>query len=744
VGIRFARGAKSGWRAGNLHFRLQTTHEWEPLLAVLGLVGDRLVEWDPGDEVERGAKYVSTPLRMPDGVAFWLDAPDAWPALVDRLVAIIVEGLESAGVDGRLSGPAEPPQPHLGARTLLIAIPRGAPPSDVLADGLDWVLALGASEVFVGVGGMWVALPPSAIPGYLDFHHEAGRSYEVQARSDREQRVLALGHPSDGRLAGSSGDSPHVTRVRSGPVVTDDVDAAFEAAVDAGRAVGDWAVWVAVQVNPRNVDSVVVRPAWTYGPNGLEARVGLIDHVLAPAPWQQVTALQAQHLPPPDDHLRYDAERGELRVGRLDDWLREPLTARRHDFERATRARLGRALLSRDVVWERLHPEMEPGVDPATIPLSGHALPHPSLGAMPVELLGLARHQPFSEDVAALSPVLRCWLAGFRGSCADRPDEVRRVVLTLAAADSDRTDEPEVDRHREVLVDWLLRDLTPNLLAVAGLDEDFVAHLPPTNVPTRPTELIDPVLERLHLLLAQHDHTAEPEASSNADLRHLREVVHSTANAASLVAGPTNHQPASGVGSTLLHAPWWSGPLPATAARQLWWAAADTAGLLAFEEAYYRARTAEPRLEPRWREAEMHRGDRHSSYGPPFELFCDPSAFIAAGRAVMKAPTAAAAWDEAVTAARSATPWWNGLERALAGLLPADQLQRSWQAGRRALEGARPLARRVATIAAAAQPAARICDLAALAAVQQQLDEDLQATLWSATQRLVDRLCQES
>lgn len=742
MGIRIARGAKGRWRAGNLHFRLQTTHEWEPLLAVLGQLADRLVESDPGDEVARGAKYVSTPLRMPDGVAFWLDAPDAWPALVDRLVATIVEGLESADVDGRLSGPAEPPEPHLGACTLLTAIPRAASPSEVLADGLGWVLALGAREVFVGVGSTWVTLPPSAIPDYLHFHHEAGRSYVVQGRTDREQRVLAVGHPSDDQLAGSAG-APHVTRVRSGPVVTDDVDAAIEAAVDEGRAVGDWAAWVAVQVNPRNVDSVVVRPPWTHEPNGLEATVGLVDHVLAPAPWQRVTPLQAQHLPPPTKDLRYDAERGELRVGRLDDWLREPLTARAHEFERATRALLGRALLSRDVVWARLHPEVERRVDAATVPLVGHARPHPSLGVLPVELLGLERHQPFSEDVVALSTVLRRWLSGLEASCADRPDGIRRVVLTLAAAASDRTDEPELDRHRELLVDWLLRDLTPNVLAVAGLDENFVARLPPTNFPTRPTELVDPVLERLHPLLAEHDHAAEHEASSNASLRHLREVAHSTASAASLVAGPMNHQPASSVRSTVQHAPWWGGPLPATAARQLWWAAADGAGRLAFEEAYNRARTAEPRLEPRWRQAEMHRGGRHS-YAPPFELFCDPGAFIAAGRAAMKAPTAATAWDEAVTAARSATPWWTGLERALAGLLPADQLERSWRAGRRALERARPLARRVATIAAAAQPAARICDLAALAAVQQRLDEDLEATLWSATERLAGRVCHGS
>lgn len=66
MGIRIARGAKGGWRAGNLHFRLQTTHEWEPLLAVLRQIGDRLLEWDPDDEVARGAKYVSIPLRMPD------------------------------------------------------------------------------------------------------------------------------------------------------------------------------------------------------------------------------------------------------------------------------------------------------------------------------------------------------------------------------------------------------------------------------------------------------------------------------------------------------------------------------------------------------------------------------------------------------------------------------------------------------------------------------------------------------
>ena len=735
MGIRIARGAKGRWRAGILHFRLQTAHKWEPLLTVLGEIGDRLVEWDPDDEIERGARYVSTPLRMPDGVAFWLDAPDAWPALVDRLVAMIVEGLESAGVDGRLSGPAEPPEPHLGARTMLTAIPRGAPPPDVLADGLGWVLALGARELFVGVGGTWVALPPSAIPVHLDFHYEAGRSYEVLGRSDREQRVLALGHPADDQRA----DAPHVTQVRSGPNVTDDVDAAFEAAVEAGRAIGDWAAWVAVQVNPRNIDSVVVRPPWTCDPSGLEATVGLVDHVLAPAPWQRVTPLQAQHLPAPHDRLHYDAERGELRVGRLDDWLREPLTARRHDFERATRAQLGGALLSRDVVWERLHPEVERGVDAATVPLAGHARPHPSLGALPVELLALARHEPFSEDVVALSRVLRCWLSGLGELCTDRPDEIRRIVLTLAAADSHRTDEPQLDRHREVLMDWLLRDLTPNLLAIGNFDDDFVARLPPTNAPAKPTELIDPVLERLHLLLAQHDHAAEHEAGSNADLCHLRSVAHSTADAASLVAGPMNHQPSSSARSTLLHATWWTGPLPATAARQLWWAASDAAGRLAFEEAYYRARTAEPRLEPRWREAEMHRGNRHS-YAPPFELFCDPTAFIAAGRAAMKAPTAATAWDEAVAAARSATPWWNGLETALAALLPADQLQRSWRTGRRALEATRPLARRVATVAAATQPAARICDLAALAAVQQRRADDLMATLWSAMERLVGRI----
>jgi hypothetical protein len=278
------------------------------------------------------------------------------------------------------------------------------------------------------------------------------------------------------------------------------------------------------------------------------------------------------------------------------------------------------------------------------------------------------------------------------------------------------------------------------MLALTKPDADFVAHLPPTNDPARPTDLIDPVLDRLHDLLAGHDH--EYEASKGAEARHLRSVAHSTAGAASLVTGAAaNLQPAFTVGTALRHEPWWDGPLPATAARRLWWAAADCAARSAFKEAYYRARTADPRLEPRWRQAEMHQSSGHS-YAPPFDLFLDHIAFMAAARAGMKASTAEEAWDDAVDAARAKTPWWIGLENALAGLLSADQLERSWQAGRRHLARTRPLARRVATIAAAAEPAARICDLAGLAAVRQRREDDLQVAFWSATDRLIDRICE--
>ena len=139
----------------------------------------------------------------------------------------------------------------------------------------------------------------------------------------------------------------------------------------------------------------------------------------------------------------------------------------------------------------------------------------------------------------------------------------------------------------------------------------------------------------------------------------------------------------------------------------------------------------------------MHRSAGHS-WAPGFELFLDRASFIVGGRAAVRADSAATSWDDAVAAARSRSPWWDGLEAALAERIPAELVERSWQTGRRSLERAMPIAHRVATLTAAAVAAERVCRLAVERAAQQHGTDDLLATLWSATDRLIGSIDQEA
>lgn len=488
MAVQIARGARSASRNGHLVFRVQSKVGPERLQAVVADILVRLIELDSDEE--NAPKFISDVLVLPDGVAFWLDAPDASASMADRIVANIVAGLEEAGIEARLSGGSRGLRSARGPQVRMAAVPGHPPAREAVAvvpwedigRVLDWALEDATAQVVVESGAAPLDLPHAATRAYVRYLHRLGRSCYVVADGTSGRRGCSIAHPADKRET----QCPHLGLSWSGAAVQADIDAAFEATVAWARTIGYWAATVHVTVHPDAHDLFLIKPPWGQEVPGPTATLALSDHLLDAYPWQRLKPTQAEFLPAPlHRHVTYDAAMGELRMGRLDDWLREPATIRRDDFTRAMRSMLGRALATRDVAWARdlalpaswprppdeRTPE-EPEVDLDTVPIFGCTRAHPSLGVTPPELLSLRRGGLF-HDVVDLSRPLRYWLNGLAAASAPEENEpIRQIVAAFVDADVGAR---HALVHMFVLEEWLVHRLTPALVEAAGLgDADVV------------------------------------------------------------------------------------------------------------------------------------------------------------------------------------------------------------------------------------------------------------------------------
>ncbi|MEA2703810.1 MAG: hypothetical protein QOD63_1755 [Actinomycetota bacterium] len=742
MAIRIARGARAAWREGRLQFRVQSTADPDLLQAVVSGIGHRLVELDTDDEY--GPKFVSDLLVLPDGVAFWLDSPDASPSMADRIVATIVEGLEGAGIDGRLSGGTRGLDRPRGPQVAGAAVPDHAPARDAIAvvpwdemeRALDWALEDPTAEVVVESGAVFLDLPHAAAREYVTYLHRRGRSCHVLAAGPAERRECSIGHPADD-LPGAG--IPHLGLAWSGPTVQADVDAAFEVTVAWARTIGDWAAAVHVTVHPDAHEVFVVRPPWPDEPSGRDATVALADHVLDAYPWQRLRPSQAELLPHPLHSLvSYDPATGELRMGRLDHWLREPATARREDFTRAMRAMLGRALATRDVAWVGRRelptslprpagelPVEEPRFDLDTVPIVGYPCPHPSLGVTPLELLSLRRGGSF-HDVVDVSLPLRRWLTGLAETTSPQDHEpIRRIVEAFTDVD---VGERHGLAHMAVLEEWLVRRLTPALVGAAGFgDPDLLRdQLPPPAPGRRASDTVAVLLGVLAEVvdldpgaLGRNPYDQSPAA------RTANSIAHQT-GAASCIGQPRGRLDAFTSVDSRLRTMLWNGtPFDDRTARALWWTGALAVGSEAVAEAYERASVRDARLAHRWRDAEP---------GPwPQVAFADAGA-----PAVYRTDDPGAAWDAAVELGAAAMPaYWARLTTALADRLPAAVVEAGWANARRTLASIHARTRLAAANAARGATAAMLCQLVVGAAADAGRAEVLRELTWVAVDDLV-------
>ena len=742
MSIRIARGARSGWREGRLQFRILSKADGDLLHAVVSRIGERLVELDTDDEY--GPKFVSDLLVLPDGIAFWLDSPDASPAMTDRIVATIVDGLENAGIEGRLSGGSRGRDRTPGPQVALAGVPHPAPARDAIAvvpwdeivRALDWALEDPAAEVAVESGAVLLALPPMAAREYINYLHRRGQSCHVLADGTAERRECSISHPADERR--SIVGCPHLGLAWSGPAVRSDIDAAFETMVAFARTIGDWAATVHVTVHPGGHDVFVVHRPWHHEPSGHDATLALADHLLDAFPWQRLRPSQAELLPDPlHDLASYDAASGELRMGRLDHWLREPATARHSEFTRAMRSMLGQALATRDVAWarERGLPTSlprpsgelaveEPPIDLDAVPLASSPRPHPSLGVTPLELLSLRRGDPFYDAVDVSLP-LRIWLDGLSTSSPQDHEPIWRVVASLVEADVGQRHAPV---HMAVLEEWLVRRLTPALVGAAGFgDPDLLRdRLPPPTVARSPSDTVQVLLGVLAEVVALDPSAIIRNPYEQSPAARTASGIAVRTGAASCTGQPRGRlSPFADVINQLRTMLREGTPFDDQTARSLWWTGARALGSEAVAEAYERARVADARQAQRWRDAEP------GSWPP--EAFADAGA-----PALYRTDDPDAAWDIAVELGAAITPVSGSeLIAALTDRLPADLLAAGWADARRTLASIHARTRLAAANAVRGATAAMLCQLAVAKAAEAGHSDLLYELTWSAVDDLV-------
>ena len=749
MGVRIARGAKTRWRSsGDLAFRIETSADPAVVASSFDAIERSLLAIDQQEGNDPGPKFVSDPVPLPDGLVFWVDAPDASTTMVDRIIALVVAALDDAGIDARLSGGEALPAPPTGPWARLVAVPAlpsadggpavGGLPPHHLDRAVEWVLSISPSAVWAGTGGATVHLPPDgAIELWRNWVGE-GRQADLVADvgGDRRQaRVKPTTSEFDDTL-------PHVALSTCGSLAVTDLDGTFDLLVAEGRTLAEGSSWTYAEVrrwyqdHPRGPST-----PWQGEPGADEARSALADGVLEAHPWQLLTQPQVARLRDRlSEVVTLDPTSGELRLGPLDDWLRADAS---HDHHRSAALRqsmhsvLGDALITRDRAWEaarrRAGEELPPPPDLETLPIVGHASPHPSLGVTPLQLFSLVRGEPYSDEPDGLSESLTTWLRGIaeRLSEEDRP-RLREVAesLALSAATS-----PDHDRrHRRILADWLVRTLTPDLIEAAGQPGgESLRVLPPLTEPFLPLAPCQAGLTVLLDLVGRVTLRSPVTMDEPSPIDPVLSVTTWTERAACQF-GWTTWQADSDVDTAVHHLcraqRHAARVVDEALAHQLWSLGAVKVGTGAFLAAWSQAELARPRLATVWSSAD--RGADRDEW--------DRSRH-AAGVALIQEPDADQSWDVAFTAAKQAAPeYWGVVLQNLEERLPDGTLEESWNAARTHTAQVHPEAHLAAGLAAAAVPAVAACSLASLSTAGDDRQRELAKVLWRDVGALVDRL----
>lgn len=756
MAVRIGRGAKQQWRSGSLQFCVRTAigspTDAAGLREVVTGIGTRLLEL--GDEQDYGPKFVSDPVPLADGLVFWIDCPDVPRRMNDRIVETVVDGLQDAGLDARLSAtegafleaPAVP-------TVLAAAVPVHPPARDALTvlprawvdQAIDWVAGEADGPVMVESGAAFLVLPADAATAVVRQWLAYGRSVTMQTDVGAVRRTCSVGHPTDGD---AYAPCPHVSISIGSEQSLDELSTGFEAMVERARQLGAGAAWTFVSLsrdhNPRRP-----QPFWVYGPGGRDATVVLADRVLDAHPWQRLTPAQAANLPADlGRQASFDAATGELRLAGLVEWLRDGVHTPR--FRTELRAGLGAALATKDQVWQAMQDlppsyprpagEAEPEIsalDLAAVRVQSWATSHPSLGVEPLELLSLRRGKPYGDRPVSLSTPVSLWLSKL-GQAMPTESERRLHRLVLRVADGgDSTGRGHGTRHRLLLADWLIATLTPHLLEVAGLPgARELRRAPSFSAPVAPLELIRLLLERLLAVLPEPageeplpEHTMLPGSPT---VRAVQAVAGSAADAAS-VRRHTLRGPSAGYYSTrqeLYNVYRERPPADEATAFRLWRSAALNEFHGAFDEACEFGGLLHPLLASRW-----DRAFRRSGLGP-FRT--------AAAEALLFHEDPESAWDAAVAGGQQAVPgYWEAVTDQIREQLPSPERDQAWAVARQALTDTFRSAQRAPTLGASTAIAEAICDQAAAVAYRNGQDEQLTQVLWDEVDVLSDRLTED-
>lgn len=738
VTVRVGRGSKAHWRSGDLKFRIESKGNRDQLTAAFKHIAIGLC--DIGDEDDPGPKYVSDPVLLPDGLTFWVDSPDAPDAMIDQIIATVLDGLVEAGIDARISAPVELPSSPPEPRVCVVAVP--SPPGSAdqpveipswqIDRAVGWVLAGNPSLVWVGTAASSLALTAEAAVTLLSEWLATGREVYLAADVDGDRRGATVNLPA-------SRDSyvlPHISLSLCGTSTQEDLDRSFERIIDEGRALADGSCWVFATVE-REVMTLVPRPEPTWGgePRARDAFVALGEGIFDASPWQLLSTPVAAKLPDAlAQFANFDSTRRELRLGTLDDWMRDDQWGYRYGtpFRRSMRRALGGALLTQDRAWGACRDlgrvlwadEKETDVD--SVPLVGSESPHPTLGVSPLQLVSVLRHEPFSDDSFGLPGALRGWLR----QLAERlpTSELHRLrPIATAIADNVITDDRQV---RRTLADWLIRTAAPDLLDVAGVgDSETLRRLGSLTEGFQPLDHCRSVLEVLSALqveLAQR--TPIRNDPNELVLRSVRAVEMATERAATELDFASNSQANNKVGTAVSSLT--RSPMEADndLARRVWGAGAIEVGTAAFFEADWSARLSRPRNASAWSKAIDAVEDVDE-----WRKSCD-----AAVIALMQESDAARAWDVAIDAAQAAAPeYWRARLGSIRDQLGEEALAIGWEAGRRRMQEIHLDTRLSAALAAAAVPAALVFEMAAMLAHAEGEDAAIAETLWSDLDLLV-------
>lgn len=750
MGVRIARGAKTRWRSsGDLAFRIETSADPTAVTSSFHAIERSLLAIDQQDGNDPGPKFVSDPVPLPDGIVFWVDAPDASTAMVDRIIAIVVDSMDEAGVDGRLSASEPLPAPPTGPWARVVAVPAlpptgGGPaaepvPPHHLDQAAEWVLRLHPEEVWVGTGGSALTLPATAAVDLWRNWVAEGRSADLLADAGGDRRHAHV----ESATSEFHHTLTHLALSTCGTSAVTDLDRTFDLLTTEGRTLVEGSSWIYGEVRLWAQDFPTgPAPPWQGDPTAAETRAVLEQGVLDAHPWQLLTPSQMARLP---EHLSdvatLDPRSGALRLGQLDDWLRASASYHHHQvaFQRSMGAVVGDALVTRDRAWEaarrRAGDDLPPAPDLETVAIVGHASPHPSLGVTPLQLFSVVHGEPFSDEPSGLSESLTAWLRGLTEHLPeeDRP-RLREVARALAGSTAASPDHDR--RHRRILGDWLVRTLTPDLVEAAGHPGgESLRALAPLTEPFLP---LGPCQAGLTVMLDLVGRiTLRPPVSMDEPTPIDPVLPVSTwTERAACQFGWTTWQADSDVDTavhhlrrTQLHAP---RVVDQALAHQLWSVGAVKVGTGAFLAAWLHAELARPRLATAWSSAD--RGADRDGWDRSRQ---------AAGIALMQEPDAERSWDVSFAAAREAAPdYWETTLAELGLQLPDGALEDGWAAATKRMAQLHPEAHLAAGLAAATVPAAAACSFLAQSTVSAGDDRQrtLGEVLWRDVGDLVDRL----